>query len=135
MRKEDAKEPVTLGAIAGLRVAVTDRHRYPAAFDALTNITRVSCSSLNLAIRRLGYGRVDAVIGDYTAMQAMVMAEGLENKIHVSPEIVGSGNAFVLFPKSRAALAKAFDDTLKSLEAAGKFKDLESRFPTVEPPK
>jgi ABC-type amino acid transport substrate-binding protein len=135
VRTEDAKEPVGLAAIAGLRVGVTDRHRYPPAFDALQNITRVGCSSLNLAIRRLSYGRVDAVIGDRSAMEAITFAEGLEHKVHVSQEIVGAGPAYALFPKSRAALAAAFGDTLRRLEAEGKFKDLEERFPSVEPPK
>ena len=135
MRKDEAKEPMTLESIAGLRVAVTERHRYPAAFESLTNITRVPCSSLNLAVRRLSYGRVDAVIGDRTAMDSMVQVEGLEHKIHVSPQSLGSGTAYCLFPKSHVALATAFNDTLKRLAAAGRFKDLEARFPSVDPPK
>ncbi len=134
-RTADAHEPMGLESLAGMRVAVTDRHRYPAAFDALTNITRVSCSSLDLAVRRLGYGRVDAVIGDLSAMAGIVHHEGLEHKVRISSTIIAAGPAYALFPKSRAALATSFADALKKLEAAGKFKDVESRFPMVEPPK
>ncbi len=135
MRTSDVKGPIGLDSIAGLRVGVTDRHRYPAAFDAMQNITRVSCSSLNLAIRRLDYERVDAVIGDLSAMKSIVSVEGLEHKITVSTNAIGSANAFVLFPQSRHELAAAFTETLARLQAEGKFKDLEARFPTVEPPR
>jgi ABC-type amino acid transport substrate-binding protein len=135
VRKDDVQEPVGLESIAGLRVGVTDRHRYPPAFDALQNITRVSCSSLNLAIRRLSYGRVDAVIGDRSAMEAIAYAEGLENQVRVSPNLIAAGPAYVLLPKSRGDLAASFRDVLHKLDAEGKFKELGSRYPSVDPPK
>ncbi len=135
VRTEDAKEPLTLASLAGLRVGTTDRHRYPAEFDALTNITRVGSSSLNLAIRRLSYGRVDAVIGDLSAMEATAYSEGLEHKIHVSHQVISAVPAYALFPKSRAAFAAEFGDMLAKLDAAGKFKEIEAKYPAVEPPR
>jgi polar amino acid transport system substrate-binding protein len=135
VRTDDAKEPVGLEALAGLRVGVTDRHRYPPEFDALQNITRVSCSSLNLAIRRLSYGRVDAVVGDRSAMEAIAYEEGLENQVHVSPNVIAAGPAYILLPKSHTALAAAVGDVLHRLDAAGKFAELATRYPSVEPPR
>ena len=135
MRSADAKGPLTYASLAGLRVGVTDRHRYPPEFDALENITRISSTSLTSALRRLGYGRVDAVIGDRSAMEAIVQAEGLEHQLTVSTSVLAAGPAFVLFPKSRAALAQAFGDALHRLDAASRFKEIDARYPMVEPPK
>jgi polar amino acid transport system substrate-binding protein len=135
VRTEDGQEPVGLPFIEGKRVGLVDRHRYPAAFDAVQNTTRLPCSSLTLALRRLSYGRVDAVIGDRSSMQANILSLGLEEQIHVSPNAIASVPTYVLFPKSRATLAAAFGDVLHKMEAAGNFKDLETRYPTVDPPK
>ena len=130
----DAKEPVGLGSLAGRRVGVTSGHSYPASFEAARDFTRVPCSSYTLAMRRLADGLVDAVVGDRAVMEHLVAAEGLRQKIYVSRTSIEKGPSFCLFPKSRAQLAASFEETLRRLDAAGRFNQLALSYPRVESP-
>ncbi len=130
--RADAKEPVGLSSLSGRRVGVTLGHAYPAAFEAATDFTRISCSSYTLAMRRLADGLVDAVIGDRAVMEHLASTEGLQHKIFVSRTSLAKGPSYCLFPRSRARLAASFEEALHRLEAAGKFKDLTLSYPTVE---
>jgi polar amino acid transport system substrate-binding protein len=135
MRTGEAKEPITLDSLANLRVSVVSGHRYPDAFEALTNITRVPTPSMILALRRLTYGRVDAVIGDYSSLREMVTTEGLSRQITVSSNVLVSRAAYALAPKSQAAFAHEFAEVLRKLQSNGRFKALDEKYPSVEPPR
>lgn len=130
----DANAAIGLDFLTGRRVGVTVGHTYPAAFEAKQDFTRVPCSSYTLAMRRLAYGRVDAVIGDRAVMEYLVETEGLRKAIHVSKSSLATGPSFCLFPKSRAALAASFEQALARLQAAGRFSELGQLYPTVKAP-
>ena len=128
----EAKDTLGLDFLRGRRVGVTVGHTFPPAFEAQQDYTRVPCSSYTLAIRRLAYGRVDAVIGDRAVMEYLVATEGLRKAIHVSKTPIASGPSYCLFAKSHAALAASFEETLGRLQAAGKFNELAQAYPTVK---
>lgn len=128
LRTSDTTDPASIAALAGRRVGVVEGWIYTPEFDAATNIEKVSCSSLTLAVRRLAAGRVDATIGDRVALAHLIKTEGLSHALRLSAVTYGHGPRYVAFPRSRAALAAQFKDALARLDAAGRFADLDARY-------
>lgn len=131
-RKESAHNVNKLKDLSGLTIGVGRGWGYPKEFLEDTNFTKQPVSDLTLNVKKLIFGRVDAIVGEVYAVRYTLLKHfpEHESKLHYSTWSIQEKPLRVAITREHVnhkVITKRFNNALKEMEHDGTLEDIISK--------